>query len=192
MRKWLNHPWMIAVGGAFIAAIVAEMAPLRLFSGHFIPWAQTLLAFLSTPIRIPQWILVSGPVAGVALVLVVQYIAKCLRNKRAKLIFAGLCWERITDGEHEFRPICNECELPLQPLTIAEQRKDRNDVPFLFTPQYENMLQCPSCNHSIPLQRPWNEVLREANLFFTTALPSRSLLTTRMRRKDRGYRKWTG
>ncbi len=171
MREWLDHPWTIAAGGALLTAILAEVAPLHLFSSHVIPRLWTLSAYLIAPIQTPRWVLFAAPLTGIAVIVIAQYVVSALHIKRGELIFSGLCWERLKDRELEFRPICNHCRGPLHPKIQAEQRKDRNNVPFLFIPEVANTLFCPGCNLSTPLPRPWDEVAKEAKEFFTSALP---------------------
>ena len=167
------------MGGAVVAAILAEAGPLRLFSKHAIPWAGQALGHLQAPVQTPKWVLWTLPVVGGVFVLVCLWVKDLLQRKRTRVIFAELYWKRLQGEESLFWPICRQCGLTLQPRIEPEQRRDRNEVPFLFTPNYENALLCLRCNRSTPLHRPWSEVLREAHEFFSSAFFSRPLSLTR-------------
>jgi hypothetical protein len=180
MAKLLNHPWTIAAGGALLTVALAEVGPLHLFSGHVIPWARALLIFSQTNVVTPAWVLLAGPLIGAALVVLGRYAVDYVRRKKRNLLFAGLEWRKSTDDAHGFWPICNQCILPLQPRIEPEQRKDRNNIPFEFIPEYVNVLHCAGCNHSSHLLRPWDEILQEANVFLNS-LPTHSLAKSRDR-----------
>lgn len=172
MDKWLNHPWTVAIGASVLAGIVAEVSPLRFVSGHILPWFRTALAPLTIRIEMPLWVNLVGPIIGAAFLFIGQYAVRRLRISKARPMFDGLCWQMFQGGISEFRPVCTECGSPLQPRIEPELRKDRNDMPFLFKPDYVNTLRCARCSRSIPLRRPWEEFLREANTYLKSVSSS--------------------
>ncbi len=176
MRKLLNHPWTIAVVGALLAVALAEVGPLHLVSRHVIPLCHAWLGLLNTRIATPAWIFIAAPCSGAALVVIALYTVNQLRRKGQKFIFSGLRWKRSITGSHQFWPICNKCAVPLQPRIEPEQRKDRNDMPFEYIPEYPNVLRCAGCNRSTYLTRPWDETLQEAEVFFSS-LPKPDSIT---------------
>lgn len=167
MSKWINHPWALVIGGALLAAILTEISPLHFFSRQLLPQGIALMALMKAPIQVPIWILITGPIIGAIVVLIFYMISNRLHVNNSKLISAGLCWERLPTDKKGYRPICNECGLPLQPQIVPEERIDRNGVSFQFTPDYENALHCLRCNQLTRLLRSWKEIDQEAQLFFT-------------------------
>ena len=159
-----------------MSAVVAEATPIRFFSRHVFPLGQACVAFFAAPIQTHRCTLVIGPTIAILLVLFIQHTVKFVRNRRARFTFAGLHWERSTEGGLEFQPICNRCQVELQPSISTETRTDRNNIPFLFTPKYANTLICPRCNYSNPLHRSWDEVRAEAQAFFKSTSHAHSPL----------------
>jgi hypothetical protein len=164
LRKWLAHPWTVAIGAAIVTVVLGEVSPLRLFSKRVLPWLRAELSFLREPIQVPRWTLVAAPLTFVAGFVAINYLLKAVRSN-TDLVFAGLSWES-RDGGDGFRPICRKCRCFLQARVQPEERKDRNNIPFLFVPESPNVLFCPICHTTIPLISSWTEILKDAREFF--------------------------
>lgn len=159
MRKLLNNPWIVGAVTALLPIVIA------------LPWGWAALDVLRTPVQTRLWVLLAGPVTGAALVLAGQLLLKRLRGSRPRLSYGALCWGQAANGEGRFSPICERCQIQLEPRVEPEQRLDKNGIPFSFTPNYANALYCLRCKNSIPLGRPWPEIKREAELYFASLPP---------------------
>jgi hypothetical protein len=165
MPKLLNHPWTIAAGGALLTVILAEVGPLHLFSGHVVLWVRESLTVLAQVVSAPLWVFLAGALAEASVIVLSAFALNHTRRKRWHMSFAGLHWRKSIDA-HEVWPICSYCMVPLQPRVEPEQRRDRNGVPFQFTPEFPNVLYCAGCSRFSRLRRPWDEILKEARIFF--------------------------
>src|ERR1039458_9841248 len=104
MRKFLTDPWTIAIVGAILTAILAEIPPLHLISTYVNPLIVSFFVFLLKPVEIQRWVVLFGPAFGAVFFALAVYIYTIIRRKQATKIFQGFSWERSQDGDRLFRP----------------------------------------------------------------------------------------
>jgi len=149
-------------------ATIMAGAAVAVFSKQLVPIVSRLASFLSTPIEVQAWILGVLPLLSAAVSVIVLFGVNHIRRKRNLLVFAGIRWRSASDNRTSIEPMCERCWRPLQSETEPEKRLDRNGLAFEFTPHYANTLRCLNCSMTTRLPRPWEDIKREAELFFSS------------------------
>ena len=140
--------------------VASELTPLKVFTTYVTPRAADVWRFLNDVTVVPNWTF-AAVVIGSALGTWAAVAARTRWRSKRRVVVDGITFS--VGYHHEIAcPVCTRCSAELIPSTEMEERRDRNNIPFVFRPEQDNVLCCQACSIQVKLLRPLPELVSEA------------------------------